>query len=418
MMAQLNACASVLENVASNAGPGHTSMVLFDELGGGTDPAAGGAIAQAILEKLLEVEGCRVIATTHVPRLKVLSYKSEQFGCATVLLEPPSRDNKDNGDYQLPAYHLMYDSIGDSYALGAASRSTPALPKDVLSRAANLLAAPSISSVNDDGATIALEDDPAYLQVLTESMERQTERAKAARTEADKYKRDILSCQKAMLAIASSYDRQFLLLEQKLEDMFQQLQASGADDIELVGNTLAELRLAKKQVKSQAEILKERGLKLLPEWHEVRGGDTVVIASEDEMNGLSATVLSPAELPDGIVLKPDDVAVVLSMPYWDLESMDSDPFSFQPDTVIVKRTQVAIWDYDSVWEDDSFCDISVTSVKDSKRKLNDILSTIKTTSPSIQKAVSAPKISTFSSSRERKAAAKTNKIKKKQTKGR
>ena len=89
MMARLNACASVIESVGSKREAGTASLVLIDEIGGGTDPDAGGAIAQAILEKLLETKSCRVVATTHVPRLKVLSYESEQFGCATTKISQP-----------------------------------------------------------------------------------------------------------------------------------------------------------------------------------------------------------------------------------------------------------------------------------------------------------------------------------------
>jgi dsDNA-specific endonuclease/ATPase MutS2 len=59
---------------------------LLDEFGGRTDPIAGGAISQAILEKLLESPEVRVVATTHCPFLKTLSFEDPNFGCASVLL--------------------------------------------------------------------------------------------------------------------------------------------------------------------------------------------------------------------------------------------------------------------------------------------------------------------------------------------
>jgi DNA mismatch repair protein MutS2 len=91
---------------------GERSLVLLDELGAGTDPDEGAALAQAILEEL-EVRGALVMATTHLEPLKAFANThpgarnaSVEFDLATLA----------------PTFRLLYDRPGQSYALSIAAR--------------------------------------------------------------------------------------------------------------------------------------------------------------------------------------------------------------------------------------------------------------------------------------------------------
>src|SRR5256886_7312392 len=88
------------------------SLVLLDELGAGTDPDEGAALAQAILEALAE-RGALVIATTHLEPLK-----------AFAAVEPRARNASVEFDAATlaPTFRLIYDRPGQSWALAIAAR--------------------------------------------------------------------------------------------------------------------------------------------------------------------------------------------------------------------------------------------------------------------------------------------------------
>ena len=88
------------------------TLVLLDELGAGTDPAEGAAIARAIVEDLLG-RGTRLVATTHYGELKMLQYQLEGVLNAAVEFDLETLS---------PTYRLLMGVSGQSNAVSIAER--------------------------------------------------------------------------------------------------------------------------------------------------------------------------------------------------------------------------------------------------------------------------------------------------------
>jgi DNA mismatch repair protein MutS2 len=88
------------------------SLVLLDELGAGTDPDEGAALAQAILEELAE-RGALVVATTHLEPLRGFASTHARARNASVEFDAATL---------APTFRLVYDRPGQSWALAIAAR--------------------------------------------------------------------------------------------------------------------------------------------------------------------------------------------------------------------------------------------------------------------------------------------------------
>jgi DNA mismatch repair protein MutS2 len=113
----------------ASAGQHGASLVLLDEVGAGTDPTEGAALAAALLRELAD-RARLTVATTHFGELKALKYADPRFENASVAFDVETLS---------PTYHLQWGIPGRSNALAIAARL--GLDGRVVAAAAEQLAA-------------------------------------------------------------------------------------------------------------------------------------------------------------------------------------------------------------------------------------------------------------------------------------
>jgi DNA mismatch repair protein MutS2 len=107
--------------ILDGAGPG--TLVLIDEMGSGTDPSEGAALARALLEALVE-RGARALVTSHLGTLKRLDAEGSGIVNASLLFDP---------ERIAPTYQLVKGRPGRSYGLAVARGL--GLPSELIDRA-------------------------------------------------------------------------------------------------------------------------------------------------------------------------------------------------------------------------------------------------------------------------------------------
>ncbi|SFU28237.1 DNA mismatch repair protein MutS2 [Clostridium sp. DSM 8431] len=144
------------------------SLVLFDELGGGTDPTEGAALATAIIETLKN-RGSKIVGTTHYSELKGYALKTPGVENASVEFDV---------DTLRPTYRLLIGVPGKSNAFEISKRL--GLKEDVINKAKETIS----------NESLVFEDLIRELQEKSIIANRNAREASKLKAEAEKMKRE------------------------------------------------------------------------------------------------------------------------------------------------------------------------------------------------------------------------------------
>lgn len=278
-------CKQVLENSGRNA------LVLMDELGSGTDPNQGVAIAQAILEALLET-GARVAITTHYLELKQLAASDDRFAVAGMQFVSGR-----------PTYKLLPGTVGESYALAVAERLE--LPRSVINRANELLD----SETRQMGDLIReLEDQKALADQKVEELERKQRELTAMEEElkaqqAKLEQKQLVARREEAKKFAAKLEEKERVLEEILEklksDPSRKIVAKSWDDIKFVKrdalNEAEYVPSVMARKKEAAVAMEQASAELVPldelrERPELNIGDTVIVCKKGALFGKQGSI--------------------------------------------------------------------------------------------------------------------------------
>lgn len=218
----------VVNNMTNN------SLVLFDELGSGTDPVEGAALAMSILEEVLDV-GAMCAATTHYAELKAFAVEREGVCNASCEFDVETLR---------PTYKLLIGTPGKSNAFAISEKL--GLPDHIVKRAGSFV----------DSGSKSFEAVLEKLEATRFELEKEKEKAREERIEFERFK---ANAERTLEERLGNAEREAEIAREKAKSIIDSARATSdyvlnqlekakkAKDAENFGQALAE---SKKNIKA------------------------------------------------------------------------------------------------------------------------------------------------------------------------
>ena len=198
------------------------TLVLFDELGAGTDPAEGAALAIALIEFCRKM-GSQVMATTHYAELKLYAMRTKGVINASCEFDVETLQ---------PTYKLLIGIPGKSNAFAISRRL--GLSEDILKDASDLVG----------------QSDKDFEDVLSQ-LEQQRQKMEAARAEAEKLRQETAKIKQQ----SEAYSAQLAAEREKAMEQARREAQKIIEDARWTANQAAEeIKQLKKQLSENADI--------------------------------------------------------------------------------------------------------------------------------------------------------------------